>query len=40
MANGIRSAQFSARELVRENSFSQVWTEELDHVFTDVARVL
>jgi demethylmenaquinone methyltransferase/2-methoxy-6-polyprenyl-1,4-benzoquinol methylase len=38
MANGIRSAQFLEWELVRENSFSQVWTEELDHVFTDVAR--
>ncbi len=38
MANGVRSIQFSEREEVREEQFSEVWTQELDHVFADVAK--
>ena len=37
MANGVRTMTFSEREDIRENSFSHIWTEELDHVFADVA---
>jgi len=37
MANGARTITFSEREDIRENSFNHVWTEELDHVFADVA---
>ena len=39
MANGERVVQpFSTRENVREHQFKQVWTQELDDVFADVAR--
>jgi demethylmenaquinone methyltransferase / 2-methoxy-6-polyprenyl-1,4-benzoquinol methylase len=38
MANGVSAVQFSKREDIREDTFNQVWTEELDHVFADVAR--
>ena len=37
MANGARTLPFSEREDIRENSFKHVWTQELDHVFADVA---
>jgi demethylmenaquinone methyltransferase/2-methoxy-6-polyprenyl-1,4-benzoquinol methylase len=37
MANGARSIPFSEREDIREHSFKHVWTQELDHVFADVA---
>jgi demethylmenaquinone methyltransferase/2-methoxy-6-polyprenyl-1,4-benzoquinol methylase len=38
MANGERAILFSDRENVREQSFKQVWTQELDEVFADVAK--
>ncbi len=38
MANGERAIPFSAREENREEQFKQVWVEELDDVFADVAR--
>jgi demethylmenaquinone methyltransferase/2-methoxy-6-polyprenyl-1,4-benzoquinol methylase len=38
MANGERVIPFSTRENNREQQFKQVWVEELDDVFTDVAR--
>ncbi len=38
MANGQRAIPFSTREDNREQQFKQVWVEELDDVFTDVAR--
>jgi demethylmenaquinone methyltransferase/2-methoxy-6-polyprenyl-1,4-benzoquinol methylase len=38
MANGERAIQFSARENERENEFKQIWAQELDKVFADVAR--
>lgn len=38
MANGERAIPFSIREDDREQQFKQVWTEELDDVFSDVAR--
>lgn len=38
MANGERVIPFSAREDKREQQFKQVWVEELDDVFADVAR--
>lgn len=37
MANGVRTVPFSEREDIRENSFNHIWTQELDHVFADVA---
>ena len=37
MANGARTITFSEREDIRKNSFKHVWTQELDHVFADVA---
>lgn len=37
MANGERVIPFSAREDNREQQFKQVWVEELDDVFADVA---
>lgn len=38
MADGERAIPFSKREDNREHRFKQVWTEELDDVFSDVAR--
>lgn len=38
MANGERVLPFSTREDIREQQFRQVWIEELDDVFADVAR--
>ena len=38
MVNGECAVRFSAREDERENQFKQVWTQELDDVFSDVAR--
>ncbi|MEW7986387.1 MAG: class I SAM-dependent methyltransferase [Candidatus Thiodiazotropha sp.] len=38
MTNGERALPFSAREDIREQQFKQVWVEELDDVFSDVAR--
>ena len=38
MANGERVIPFSTREDNREQQFKQVWVEELDDVFDDVAR--
>jgi len=38
MANGERAIPFSTREDNREQQFKQVWVEELDDVFADVAR--
>lgn len=38
MANGVRSISYVEREIDREDRFKQVWTEELNHVFTDVAK--
>ena len=38
MANGERAIQFSSRENDREQQFKQIWTQELDKVFSDVAR--
>jgi len=38
MANGERAIPFSTREDDREQQFKQVWVEELDDVFADVAR--
>ncbi len=38
MSNGLRSIHFLEQEEVREEQFSEVWTQDLDHVFTDVAR--
>lgn len=38
MANGELAIPCSAREDIREQQFKQVWVEELDDVFTDVAR--
>ena len=38
MANGERVMPFSAREDIREQHFKQVWVEELNDVFADVAR--
>jgi demethylmenaquinone methyltransferase/2-methoxy-6-polyprenyl-1,4-benzoquinol methylase len=38
MANGERVSQFSIREDSRRQQFKQVWVEELDDVFSDVAR--
>ncbi len=37
MANGQSAIPFSTREDDREQQFKQVWVEELDDVFTDVA---
>ena len=37
MANGERVMQFSTREDVREDRFKQVWTQDLNEVFADVA---
>lgn len=37
MANGVRTIAFTEREDIRETSFNHIWTQELDHVFTDVA---
>ena len=37
MTNAERAIQFSAREDDREQQFQQVWVEELDDVFADVA---
>ncbi len=37
MANGERAIQFATREDNREHQFKQVWVEELDEVFSDVA---
>ncbi len=37
MSNGERVIEFSEREDVREDKFKQVWTEELNDVFADVA---
>lgn len=38
MANGVREIPFSIREDNREKQFKQVWIQELDDVFSDVAR--
>jgi demethylmenaquinone methyltransferase/2-methoxy-6-polyprenyl-1,4-benzoquinol methylase len=38
MSNGERAIPFSDREDVRETAFKQVWTEELNDVFADVAK--
>lgn len=38
MANGERVVAFDDHEDVRERQFKQVWTEELNDVFADVAR--
>lgn len=38
MTNGERAIQFSTREDDREQQFKKVWGEELDDVFSDVAR--
>lgn len=38
MTNGERVISFSTREDNREQQFKQVWVEELDDVFADVAR--
>ena len=38
MANGQHAIPFSTREDNREQQFKRVWVEELDDVFTDVAR--
>ncbi len=38
MANGERAIQFASREDDREREFKQIWTQELDKVFADVAR--
>lgn len=38
MANGEHAIPFSTREDNREQQFKQVWVEELDDVFADVAR--
>ena len=38
MTSNERAIHFSLREFNREQQFSQVWTEELDDVFSDVAR--
>jgi demethylmenaquinone methyltransferase/2-methoxy-6-polyprenyl-1,4-benzoquinol methylase len=38
MANGEYTLRFAEQEKIREEKFKQVWTEELDDVFTDVAR--
>ena len=37
MANGERAIQFATKEDNREHQFKQVWVEELDDVFSDVA---
>lgn len=37
MANGERVLLFSTREDIREQQFKQIWVEELDNVFADVA---
>ena len=37
MANGGRAIPFSTREDYREQQFKQVWVEDLDDVFADVA---
>lgn len=38
MTNGIRSISYEEREIDREDRFKQIWTEELNQVFTDVAK--
>ena len=38
MANGERTLEFAEREEIREEQFNQIWSEELDDVFTDVAK--
>ena len=38
MANGERAISFSTQEEIREQQFKQVWVDELDDVFADVAR--
>lgn len=38
MTNGIRSISYEEREVDREDRFKQIWTEELNQVFTDVAK--
>ena len=38
MSNGERAIPFSEREDNREQQFKQVWVEELDDVFSDVAK--
>ncbi len=38
MTSNNRAIQFSLREDNREQQFSQIWVEELDDVFSDVAR--
>jgi len=38
MANGERTIPYTTREDNREQQFKQVWVEELDDVFADVAR--
>ena len=38
MVDGEHTEQFSAREDDRENQFGEVWTQELDDVFSDVAK--
>lgn len=37
MANSVTTRAFSAKEADREDRFKQVWTEELNDVFADVA---
>ena len=37
MANGVTTTGFSEKEASREDKFKQVWTEELNDVFADVA---
>ena len=38
MANGVPTVQFSDRENIRKDNFNEVWTQELDEVFADVAK--
>ncbi len=38
MVNGEYITEFSEREGVRADQFNQIWTQELDNVFADVAR--
>lgn len=37
MANGVTTSAFSEKEADREDRFKQIWSDELDNVFRDVA---
>lgn len=38
MGNGEQTIEFSEREGFREDQFNHIWTQELDNVFSDVAK--